>query len=82
VINNDQDAARTLTIPTAARRYTLSASPLQSVRVRLNGAELKLGATDELPALTGVAEVAGVLSFEPATVTFLALPGAGNEDCK
>ena len=30
VINNDRDAVRTLSIPTAARRYTLSASPLQS----------------------------------------------------
>jgi hypothetical protein len=36
VINNDRDAARTLRVPTAARRYTLSASPLQSTRVELN----------------------------------------------
>ena len=82
VINNDQDAARTLRIPTAARRYTLSASPLRSARVQLNGAELKLGANDELPDLPGVPVPAGDLSFDPATITFLALPGAGNKDCK
>jgi hypothetical protein len=43
VINTDHDAAQALAIPTAGRRYTLSASPLQSGRVRLNGAELALG---------------------------------------
>ncbi len=82
VINNDQDAARTLRIPTAVRRYTLSASPLRSARVQLNGAELKLGANDVLPDLPGVPVPAGDLSFDPATITFLALPGAGNKDCK
>src|SRR4051812_33797521 len=82
VINNDRDAARTLRIPTAARRYTLCASPLRSAQVRLNGTELKLGAHDELPDLAGVPVAAGAISFDPATITFLALPGAGNKDCK
>jgi hypothetical protein len=82
VINNDRDAARTLSIPAAARRYTLSASPLRSAEVRLNGTELKLGAHDELPDLAGVPVAAGDFSFDPATITFLALPGAGNKDCK
>src|SRR4051812_45391906 len=49
VINTDRDAAQTLAIPTAARRYTLSASPLQSTRVQRDGTELRLGARDELP---------------------------------
>jgi hypothetical protein len=82
VINNDQDAARTLRIPTDARRYTLSASPLRSDQVRLNGTELKLGANDELPDLAGVPVAAGDLSFDPATITFLALPAAGNKASK
>jgi heparanase len=82
VINNDREAARTLKIPTEARRYTLSASSLQKTRVQLNGIELKLGANDELPELAGVPVAAGELSFDPATITFLAIPGAGNKDCK
>jgi hypothetical protein len=82
VINNDWDTARTLRIPTAARRYTLSASPQRSARVQLNGAKLKLGANDELPDLPGVPVAAGDFSFDPATITFLALPGAGNKDCR
>ncbi len=82
VINTDRDAARRLSIPTAAKRYTLSASPLQSTRVQLNGTELKLGTGDDLPDLAGVPVAAGDISFEPATITFLALPGAGNKDSK
>jgi hypothetical protein len=79
VISTDRDAARTLAIPTAARRYTLSASPLQGTRVQLNGTELRLGARDDLPDLAGVPVAAGDVSFAPATITFLALPGAGNK---
>jgi hypothetical protein len=79
VINTDRDAARTLSIPTAGRRYTLSASPLQSARVQSNGTELKLGAHDELPDLAGVSVATGDVTFEPATITFLALPDAGNK---
>jgi hypothetical protein len=82
VINNDRDAAHTLSIPTAARRYTLSASPLSHARVQLNGVELNLGARDELPDLVGATVAAGEISFDPATITFLALPGAGNKDSK
>jgi heparanase len=82
VINTDRDAPRTLRIPTEARRYTLSARPLQSTRVQLNGTELKLGTSGELPYLASVPVAAGDVSFEPATITFLAIPGAGNKDCK
>ena len=40
VINNDRNAARTLTLPVAGERYTLSSSDLESKTVQLNGAEL------------------------------------------
>jgi hypothetical protein len=82
VINNDREASRPLRIPTEARRYTLSASPLQGARVQLNGKELMLGAHDEVPDLVGVPVAAGDISFEPATITFLALPAAKNSACK
>jgi heparanase len=82
VINTDRHAVRTLTIPTAAQRYTLSASPVQKMRVQLNRIELKLDVNDELPELAGVPVAAGELSVDPTTITFLAIPGAGNKDCK
>jgi hypothetical protein len=78
VINNDKTAARTLTLPIASERYTLSAtsSDLQDKQVQLDGQELKLGANDELPRLAGVSTPAGDVSFAPGTITFLAMPKA------
>jgi heparanase 1 len=82
VINNDTTAARALSIPTASERYTLASSDLQSKSVQLNGTELKLGDKDDLPQLASVPTTAGVVTFAPATITFLALPGAGNSACQ
>ena len=50
--------------------------------MQLNGKELALGAHDEVPDLVGVPVAAGDILFEPATITFLALPSAGHKDCK
>jgi hypothetical protein len=83
-INTDQAAARTLALPVAAERYTLAApeSDLQVKNVHLNGTELALGAADALPSLTGTAAPAGEVSLAPATITFLAIPEAGNDACR
>ena len=82
VINTDQAAARTLTIPTNAQRYTLSASPVQNDRVQLNGNELVLGNDDVLPNLHGIPTAAGDITLGAATITFLTLPDAGNAACR
>jgi len=82
VINNDRNAARTLTIPVAGERYTLSSNELQSKTVQLNGTELKLGEGDELPVLAGISIQPGSVEFGPATITFIALPQAGNGACQ
>ena len=82
VINNDRNAARTLTIPVAGERYTLSSNELQSKTVQLNGTELKLGEGDELPVLASISIQAGSVEFGPATITFIALPQAGNGACQ
>jgi heparanase 1 len=81
-INTDQSAPRFLTLPIAGERYTLSAADLQKGNVLLNGTELKLSDRDELPPLSGVPSAAGRASFEPGTITFLALPEANNKDCQ
>jgi hypothetical protein len=65
VINTDKAASRTLSIPVAGERYTLSSSDLQSKTIQLNGTELKLGAGDELPVLSGVPTQAGNVEFAP-----------------
>jgi len=82
VINNDRNAARTLTIPVAGERYTLSSNELQSKTVQLNGTELKLGEGDELPVLAGISIQPGSVEFGPATITFIALLQAGNGACQ
>jgi hypothetical protein len=82
VINTDKAASRTLSIPVAGERYTMSSSDLQSKTVQLNGTELKLGTGDELPALAGIPTRAGNVEFAPATITFIALPQAGNGACR
>jgi glycosyl hydrolase family 79 len=81
-INNDRAAARTLTVPVPGERYTLSSDDLQGRAVRLNGVALALGADDVLPDLAGVPTQPGPLSLAPATITFIALPEAGNQACR
>jgi hypothetical protein len=82
LINNDRNAARTLVMGKTTERYTLDAATLQDVTVRLNGYTLSLDEAGELPRLAGVRTAAGPLILAPATITFLAIPGAGNSACR
>lgn len=82
VINTDKTASRTIHVPIAGERYTLSSSHLQSRSVQLNGKELKLDGNDDLPRLAGTAVRAGDTTFAPATITFVTFPDAGNSACK
>jgi uncharacterized membrane protein YkvA (DUF1232 family) len=82
VINNDRDAARTLTLPARSERYTLDAAELQDIAVRLNGRTLSPEDVSLPAALAGAKTAAGTLTFAPATITFLAIPGAGNGACR
>ena len=82
IINADENAARTLEVPTASERYTLTAHELQGTQVQLNGVELQLGAGDAIPDLKGSATRAGQVTFAPASITFLAIPKARNASCK
>jgi hypothetical protein len=80
-INTDRDATHALRIPDRSFRYTLDAPQLQDATVQLNGERLALNAHDELPALDGRATAAAVVTFAPATITFLAMPDARNAAC-
>jgi len=82
VINTDRDAPHALVLPTASLRYTLDAESLLEDRVRLNGSPLLLGAGDELPTIAGAATAASTVTFAQATITFLAIPDAGNNGCR
>jgi heparanase 1 len=80
-VNSDRVAARMLTVPVPGERYTLSSDDLQGRAVRLNGVALKLRANDALPDLAGAPVPAGKIVLDPATITFIALPEAGNQAC-
>ncbi len=82
VINTDRHKAHDLTIADVTQRYTLDAANLEDGIVRLNGATLALTGADDLPRLSGVATAAGVVTFAPATISFLAVPTAANAACR
>lgn len=70
------------TMPVAASRYTLSAQNLDDPQVQLNGQTLALGANDELPNVSRLSVPSGRVDLAPATITFLAMDGAGNAACQ
>jgi hypothetical protein len=82
VINNDHDAPHALMLPTASMLYTLDAANPLDAHVRVNGTTLALGAGDTLPFMPGAPAPAGPLTFAQATITFVAIPGAGNDACR
>ncbi|MGN8550089.1 hypothetical protein ACQPTN_38090 [Bradyrhizobium sp. 13971] len=82
VINNDRRKQRRLMLPATSQRYTLASATPADGNVQLNGSTLALGASDQLPALSGDATAAGVIVFAPATITFLTVADAGNANCR
>jgi heparanase len=81
-INTDREASHDLAVPMSSNRYTLTAKDLLGASIDLNGSELKLGARDALPSMTGKPLRAGQVTLAPATITFLAFPDAGNASCR
>ncbi len=81
-INPDRTTARSVTAPIAAERYTLSAASLSDAHVKLNGAELELGADDSLPVLKSLSTPAGSVDLPPASITFLTFANAENAACR
>lgn len=80
-INNSRTQPTSITMPADAERYALTAPLLKSASVQLNGEELRLGRNDELPALQGRRISSGPVELAPESITFLAVPGAGNASC-
>ena len=81
-INTSRTQTEAIDLPMPADRYTLAARRLEDTHVQLNGRDLLLGANDEFPNLSGSRIPAGTVKFAPATITFLAIAGAGNGSCR
>ncbi|HEU0081906.1 MAG TPA: hypothetical protein VFQ87_03465, partial [Bradyrhizobium sp.] len=80
IINTDPIASRSITLRSASQRYTLDAATLRSTIVRLNGTALALDDKDELPSIESLPAAPGILTFAPATITFLTI-AASNDAC-
>lgn len=81
-INLDQASPAELRLTSPADLYALTADKLESTTVKLNGQPLALAGADRLPALRGKPVRPGRLSVAPASVSFLAMPAAGNPSCR
>ena len=81
-INTSRTDSRSIELPMAAERYTLTADNLEASRVRLNGQYLELDANDELPTLRGQHVAPGQVEFAHASITFLTIKEAGNGTCQ
>ena len=82
VINNDVSRTASIVLPRKRLRYTLSAPDTPSMGVKLNGQLLQLGASDRIPSLAGIVERSPAASLAPRTISFFAMPAAGNPTCK
>jgi hypothetical protein len=81
-INTNQASAASLELAAPAERYTLSARTLNEERVQLNGRELALGPGDALPVFEPTRIRPGRIELAAASMTFVAVPTAGNPGCK
>ena len=81
-INNSRIRPESFDVPVAAQRYTLSAKKAEDEQVELNGRMLKVAANGDLPQLEGQSIPAGRVELAPLTISFLAMPEAGNKECK
>ena len=81
-VNLDPAAPAQLRLTRAAERYTLTADELQSRTVKLNGRPLALTARDTLPPLVATPTGSGMVPLAPASISFLAIPGANNQACR
>jgi hypothetical protein len=82
VINTDRNAPHGLMLASASQRYRLDAVDLNAAEIRLNGSTLGLSADGRLPSIEGVPAAAGMAIFDPATITFMTIPTAGNRACR
>jgi hypothetical protein len=81
-INADRTSAHELSLSVPSASYTLTANNMLDSTVMLNGTELKLTQSGNLPPLNGAEHKSGTVTLRPASITFFALPSAHNQACR
>ena len=79
---NLRDRPQALAVGGPVDVYALTASSLDSRTVMLNGNPLVLGPNDTVPDTLPVRKASGKLELAPTSINFIALPEAGNPECK
>lgn len=80
-INADKTQPHALALPEKSTRYNLTSTDLMTPTVQLNGVELALTSSGDLPALNGSDQRSGLAPLAPASITFFAIPAAHNGSC-
>lgn len=80
-INLSRSNRGSLQLDRPVEQYTLTAEELESTKVSLNGRALNLLPGDRLPRLKGTEVRTRGLQLPPASITFIAVPGANNPAC-
>lgn len=81
-INTSKTAPQAVRLAASSERYTLTAHTLNAGVIELNGRDLALAPGNGLPAISGEPTGAGTIVLAPASITFLAVPGASNPRCR
>ncbi len=79
-INLSRTDAKTISLSIPAERYTLTAVKLEGAEVQLNGQELKM-LGDQMPEVNGERIASGLVSLEPASISFFAIADAKSKHC-
>jgi len=80
-LNTDTTNEKTLEIPIAGERYTLTSPELTSASVLLNGVELKAAPDGSIPSIRSLHIAAGDVRLPAASITFINFPAAQNKNC-
>jgi heparanase len=81
-LNTDVSRKRPFALSAPAERYSLTAESPTSTAALLNGTALHASPEGSLPPLRGEKVKPGTLQLDPVSVTFLAIPSAGNPACE
>jgi hypothetical protein len=81
-LNLNRTDTQTLNLSEKAQRYTLTSTDLMSHTVQLNGRDLVLSASGDVPTPVGLPTAKGALNLPAASITFLTLASANNPACK
>ena len=81
-LNLSRTDMQSLRVPEKSMRYTLTAPELMSHVVQLNGKDLMLPSSGDVPSLIGIAAPKGEVHLPAASISFLEFSGANNPACK